>query len=146
MKFRKYEKILFLCTGNSCRSQIAEGIARNIFNSSYDIKSAGTENHGVNPNAIKILKEIEIDISEHRSKTINLNRLNQLDLIITLCGDAKDKCPILDDRVKHIHWDLKDPAKFQGTDLEIGSHFRSIRDLILNKIKELKVNLEKGNL
>ena len=140
------KKILFLCTGNSSRSQIAEGIARNIFNSSYDIKSAGTENHGVNPNAIKILKEIEIDISAYKSKTIDLNQLNQFNLIITLCGDAKDKCPILDDSVKHIHWDLNDPAEFQGTDLEIIVYFRNIRDLIITKIKELKNNSEKGNL
>ena len=140
------KKILFLCTGNSCRSQIAEGIADDIFDSNYHIESAGTEKHGINPNAIDTLKEIGIDISDHKSKSINLNQLNKFDLIITLCGDAKDKCSILDKGIKHIHWDLKDPAKFQGTDLEIGSHFRSIRDLILNKIKELKVNLEKGNL
>ena len=142
----KTKKILFLCTGNSCRSQIAEGIAHNIFNSSYHIESAGTEKHGVNPNAIKTLIEIGIDISTYKSKTISLDELNRFNLIITLCGDAKDKCPILDEGIKHIHWDLKDPAKFEGTDLEIASYFRNIRDLILNNIKELKISLEKGNL
>lgn len=139
-------KILFLCTGNSCRSQIAEGLANNIFDYSYNIESAGTEKHGVNPHAIKTLKEIGIDISNYKSKSINLDELNRFDLVITLCGDAKDKCPVLDDRVKHIHWDLKDPAKFQGTDLEVKAHFGYTRDLILNKIKQLKSNLEKGNL
>ena len=140
------KKILFLCTGNSCRSQIAEGIAHSIFDDSYQIESAGTEKHGVNPNAIQTLKEIDIDISSYTSKIIELSRLNDFDIIITLCGDAKDKCPVLDDRIKHIHWDLKDPAKFQGTDLEVKAHFSYTRDLILNKIKQLKSNLEKGNL
>ena len=140
------KKILFLCTGNSCRSQIAEGIADDIFNSNYYIESAGIKKYRVNPNAIKTLKEIGIDISDYKSKSINLNHLNQFHLVITLCGDAKDKCPILDGKIKHIHWDLKDPSKFQGTDLEITSHFRNTRNLILSKIKELKINLEKENL
>ena len=140
------KKILFLCTGNSCRSQIADGLANNIFDSSYYIESAGTEHHGVNPNAIKILKEIGIDISNYKSKSIKLDELNRFDLVITLCGDAKDKCPILDKGVKHIHWDLKDPAKFKGTESEIISQFRNTRSLILNYIEELKNNLEKGNL
>ena len=146
MKFREYGKILFLCTGNSCRSQIAEGIAHNIFDSKYHIESAGTEKHGVNPRAIDTLKEIGINITDYKSKTIDSNQLCQFDLIITLCGEAKDKCLILDKSIKHIHWDLKDPAKFEGTDLEIKDYFGKIRDLILNKIKKLKINLEKGNL
>ena len=140
------KKILFLCTGNSCRSQIAEGLANDIFDSSYNIESAGTEKHGVNPYAIKTLEDIGIDISNYKSKTINLDELNRFDLVITLCGDAKDKCPVLDSGLKHIHWDLRDPAKFEGSELEIMSHFGNTRDLILNNIKELKINLEKGNL
>ena len=140
------KKILFLCTGNSCRSQIAEGLANSILDSSYNIESAGTEAHGVNPNAIATLKEIGIDISNYKSKSIHLDELNRFDLVITLCGDAKDKCPILDKGVKHIHWDLKDPAKFKGTESEIISQFRNTRSLILNYIEELKNNLEKGNL
>ena len=72
--------------------------------------------------------------------------MNNFNLVITLCGDAKDKCPVLNQDVKHIHWDLNDPSKFKGSDLEIVSHFQKTRDLILSKIKELKINLEKGNL
>tara|TARA_Y100000748_G_scaffold257166_1_gene223756 strand:+ start:1044 stop:1469 length:426 start_codon:yes stop_codon:yes gene_type:complete len=140
------KKILFLCTGNSCRSQIAEGIAHSIFDDTYQIESAGTEKHGVNPNAIQTLKEIDIDISSYRSKTIELSRLNDFDIIITLCGDAKDKCPVLDKSVMHIHWGLEDPAKFKGSDSEIMSNFGKTRDLILNHMKELKLNLEKGVL
>ena len=140
------KKILFLCTGNSCRSQIAEGLAKSIFDSTYQIESAGTEIHGVNPNAIKTLKEINIDISSYRSKSISLNQLNRFDLVITLCGDAKDKCPALDYGIKHVHWDLRDPAKFKGTELEIASHFRNTRTLILKKINKLKIKLERGSL
>ena len=140
------KKILFLCTGNSCRSQIAEGLANSIFDSNYQIESAGTEIHGVNSNAIKTLKEINIDISSYRSKSISLNQLNRFDLVITLCGDAKDKCPALDYGIKHVHWDLRDPAKFKGTELEIASHFRNTRTLILKKINKLKIKLERGSL
>tara|TARA_B100000700_G_C14480879_1_gene595102 strand:+ start:138 stop:563 length:426 start_codon:yes stop_codon:yes gene_type:complete len=140
------KKILFLCTGNSCRSQIAEGLANSILDSSYNIESAGTEAHGVNPNAIATLKEIGVDISNYKSKSIHLDELNRFDLVITLCGDAKEKCPILNKGVKHIHWDLKDPAKFKGTETEIMSQFRNTRGLISNYIEELKNNLDKGNL
>ena len=142
----KSKKILFLCTGNSCRSQIAEAIARNIFDDSYYIESAGTENHGVNPNAVRTLKEIGIDISNYKSKTIELSHLSKFNLVITLCGDARDKCSILNQGVKHIHWNLKDPAKFKGNDLEIISNFQNIRDLIASKVKELKIKLEEGLL
>ena len=142
----KSKKILFLCTGNSCRSQIAEAIARNTFDDSCYIESAGTENHGVNPNAVRTLKEIGIDISNYKSKTIELSHLSKFNLVITLCGDARDKCPILNQGVKHIHWNLKDPAKFKGNDFEIISNFQNIRDLIASKVKELKIKLEEGLL
>ena len=142
----KSKKILFLCTGNSCRSQIAEAIARNTFDDSCYIESAGTENHGVNPNAVRTLKEIGIDISNYKSKTIELSHLSKFNLVITLCGDARDKWSILNQGVKHIHWNLKDPAKFKGNDFEIISNFQNIRDLIASKVKELKIKLEEGLL
>ena len=72
--------------------------------------------------------------------------MNRFDLVITLCGDAKDKCPALDYGIKHVHWDLRDPAKFNGTELEIASHFRNTRTLILKKINKLKIKLERGSL
>ena len=125
---------------------MAEGFAKNKLSDKYKIYSAGVEAHGMNPRTISVMNEIGIDISNYKSKNINLDQLNRFDLVITLCGDAKDKCPILDKGVKHIHWDLKDPAKFKGTDSEIMFHFGNTRDLILNNIKELKINLEKGNL
>ena len=141
----KKNKILFLCTGNSCRSQIAEALAQREFDENYYFHSAGVEAHGMNPYTVKTLAELDIDVSEKKSKIINDNELNNFDLIITLCGDARDKCPILESKVKHIHWDLKDPANFKGTEKETLSVYSNTRDLILENIIELKKQLMKGD-
>lgn len=139
----KKNKILFLCTGNSCRSQIAEALAQREFDGNYYFHSAGVEAHGMNPYTVKTLAELDIDVSEKKSKIINDNELNDFDLIITLCGDARDKCPILESKVKHIHWDLKDPANYKGTEKETLSVYSNTRDLILENIIELKKQLMK---
>ena len=139
----KKNKILFLCTGNSCRSQIAEALAQREFDENYYFHSAGVEAHGMNPYTVKTLAELDIDVSEKKSKIINDNELNDFDLIITLCGDARDKCPILESKVKHIHWDLKDPANYKGTEKETLSVYSNTRDLILENIIELKKQLMK---
>jgi len=141
----KKNKILFLCTGNSCRSQIAEALAQREFDENYYFHSAGVEAHGMNPYTVKTLAELDIDVSEKKSKIINDNELNNFDLIITLCGDARDKCPILESKVKHIHWDLKDPANYKGTEKETLSVYSNTRDLILENIIELKKQLMKGD-
>ena len=139
----KKNKILFLCTGNSCRSQIAEALAQREFDENYYFHSAGVEAHGMNPYTVKTLAELDIDVSEKKSKIINDNELNDFDLIITLCGDARDKCPILESKVKHIHWDLKDPANYKGTEKETLSVYSNTRDLILENIIELKKQIMK---
>ena len=131
------KNILFLCTGNSCRSQIAEGFGKKYL-LEHNISSAGTEAHGLNPNTIKTMNEIGVDISNQTSNKINQEDLNNYDLIITLCGDAKDKCPALKKSIKHIHWDLSDPANITGSDNEILKGYAKIRDQILVKIKLLK--------
>ena len=131
------KNILFLCTGNSCRSQIAEGFGKKYL-LEHNISSAGTEAHGLNPNTIKTMNEIGVDISNQTSKKINQEDLNNYDLIITLCGDAKDKCPALKKSIKHIHWDLSDPANITGSDNDILKGYAKIRDQILVKIKLLK--------
>ena len=131
------KKILFLCTGNSCRSQIAEGFAKNILPQNITIKSAGTEAHGLNPYTVHTMKEIGINISHHESKKINNNAINNFDLVITLCGDAKDKCPTLN-VTKHIHWDIPDPANFKGNELDTKQKYSEVRELILKKIKLFK--------
>ena len=131
------KNILFLCTGNSCRSQIAEGFGKKYL-LEYNVSSAGTEAHGMNPNTIKTMNEIGVDISNQISKKINQEDLNNYDLIITLCGDAKDKCPTFKKSIKHIHWDLSDPANIIGSDDDILKGYTKIRNQILVKIKLLK--------
>ena len=139
------KKLLFLCTGNSCRSQIAEGIAKKTLGDNYNIESAGTEAHGVNANAITTLLEIGIDISNNQSKRVKTMNLTGFDLIITLCGDARDKCPIFSSDIEHIHWDIEDPAVLIGNIAEVENKYSQTRDLILEKIKNLKITLEKQN-
>ena len=131
------KKLLFLCTGNSCRSQMAEGFSSNKSNHHYNIFSAGVEAHGLNSKAIRVMGELGIDISNQQSKSISEDELSQYDIIITLCGDAKDRCPILSEQTNHTHWDLEDPAKARGTEREILDTYRKVRDQIRDKINLL---------
>jgi len=126
--------IYFLCTGNSCRSQIAEGWGKNLAKSKAEIYSAGVEAHGLNPRAVATMLEAGIDISEHTSKLIDPELLNRADYVITLCGDANDKCPMTPSHVRRLHWGFEDPAKVTGTDDEIEAKFREVRDAIRDKI------------
>lgn len=131
-------KIYFLCTGNSCRSQIAEGYGKAILpTDEFEIKSAGIEQHGLNPRAVQVMAEEGIDISTQTSDLIDMDYFNQADLIITLCGDAKDKCPVIPKGIKHVHWDLEDPAKATGKEEEIINKFREIRDDIKSRVANL---------
>ena len=130
------KKIYFLCTGNSCRSQIADGLAKSILNSNeWEVRSAGIEAHGINPRAVKIMNEINIDISQNKSEIIDIDYLNASDLVITLCGDALDNCPVIPKNVEHQHWGLEDPAKATGTEGEIMAMFRETREEIERRIK-----------
>ena len=131
-------KIYFLCTGNSCRSQIAEGYGKAILpTDEFEIKSAGIEQHGLNPRAVQVMAEEGIDISTQTSDLIDMDYFNQADLIITLCGDAKDKCPVIPKGIKHVHWDLEDPAKATGTEEEIINKLREIRDDVKSRVANL---------
>jgi arsenate reductase len=127
--------IYFLCTGNSCRSQMAEGFGKKYLSDDYEVRSAGIEAHGLNPNAVAVMKEAGIDISNHESKLIDPDLLNRAYLIVTLCGDAEDRCPMTPPQVRREHWGFDDPAKAQGTPEEIWSVFQNVRDGIANKIK-----------
>jgi arsenate reductase len=137
MEVQNMEKpiIYFLCTGNSCRSQMAEGFARKYFGDKYDVQSAGIEAHGVNPNAIKAMKEVGIDISGQQSSTIDTGLLNKADYVITLCGDANDKCPMTPPHVNRDHWGFDDPAKAEGTEEEKWAVFQRVRDEMEARIK-----------
>lgn len=129
-------KIYFLCTGNSCRSQIAEGYGHQ-FLEGWEVRSAGVETHGLNPRAVEVMAEDGVDISNQKSELIDINYFNSCDLVITLCGDALDKCPIIPNEVNHEHWDLQDPARVSGSDDQILEAFRNTRDLIKVQVEKL---------
>lgn len=128
-------KIMFLCTGNSCRSQIADGIAKHLGSNRFEIYSAGLEAHGLNPRAIEVMNEIGIDISDHTSDKIDQKLLNEMDYAITLCGDAEERCPLTPPSVTKMHWPFDDPAKATGTEEEILEQFREVRDLIAKRLE-----------
>ena len=127
--------VYFLCTGNSCRSQMAEGFGRKYLGEKYAVHSAGIEAHGVNPKAVKVMKEVGVDIANQESKTIDSKLLNHADYVITLCGDAEDKCPTTPPHVKRYHWGFDDPAKADGTEEEKWAVFQRVRDQIEERIK-----------
>src|SRR5690625_3191858 len=126
------KNILVLCTGNSCRSQIAEGYLRHYANEKAEIYSAGVETRGVNPKAIAIMQEDEMDISTHTSNHIDVYREIYFDDVITVCDHDKDHCPYVPVKVKKFHYNFTVPAKATGTDEEIYEQFRQVR----NQIKE----------
>ncbi|MFU0789065.1 arsenate reductase (thioredoxin) [Virgibacillus proomii] len=128
--------IYFLCTGNSCRSQMAEGFGKKYLSDEYDVYSAGIETHGLNTNAVKAMKEAGIDISNQTSDIIDPEILNNATLVITLCGDAEDNCPMTPPYVKRWHWGFDDPAKAEGTEEENWAVFQRVRDEIEQRIKK----------
>jgi len=130
------KKILFLCTGNSCRSQMAEGFARELGKGVLEVHSAGLSPHGVNPRAVAVMKEIGIDISNQTSKAIDESLLKQMDIVITLCDDAAESCPWTPPNIKRIHWSLRDPAKAMGDEEEIMREFRNTRDEIRARVSD----------
>ena len=127
--------LYFLCTGNSCRSQMAEAWGKKILGEEWEVLSAGIEAHGVNPNAVKAMKEVGIDISSQTSDLIDSEILNGADFVVTLCGDAADKCPMTPQHVKRAHWGFDDPAKAEGTDEEKWKFFQRVRDEIGARIE-----------
>ena len=130
-------QVYFLCTGNSCRSQMAEGYARK-YHPEWDIQSAGLEKHGLNPRAVQTMADDGLDISHQVSTLIDDDYLFSSDLIITLCGDANDKYPVTPSNIKRVHWDLEDPAKITGTEEEIAQAFAKTRDLIKIYVQNLE--------
>ncbi|MCJ0932497.1 arsenate reductase (thioredoxin) [Virgibacillus halodenitrificans] len=134
----KEKTIYFLCTGNSCRSQMAEGWAKKILGDRWTVKSAGIEAHGLNPNAVKAMKEVGVDISDQKSETIDSETLNNATLAVTLCGDAADKCPMTPPHVRREHWGFDDPAKAEGTEEARWEVFQRVRDEIGERIKQFE--------
>ncbi len=129
------KKILVLCTGNSCRSQIAEGYLRYFAGDKAEVYSAGIETHGVNPRAIETMKEDGIDISKHTSNNIDEYRNVDFDFVITVCDNAKERCPYFPAKAKKFHQNFTDPAKATGTEEEIKEKFRQVRQQIKDYCK-----------
>ena len=140
-------KVLFLCTGNSCRSQMAEGWARALKADSIQAFSAGLVAHGQNPNAIKVMAEAGVDITSQASKTLASLGDQVFDVVITVCGDADEKCPIFPGRTRKIHHGFDDPpklAKDAKTEDEALGHYRRVRDEIKAYIQTLPGALEQA--
>lgn len=123
-------KVLVLCTGNSCRSQIAEGYLKHFAGDSAEIYSAGVETHGVNPKAILTMKEDGIDIANHTSNNIEEYHHINFEFVITVCDNAKERCPYFPTNAKMFHYNFPDPAKAVGTEEEILAEFRNVRQMI----------------
>jgi arsenate reductase len=124
------KKILVLCTGNSCRSQIAHGYLNFLGNNQLEVYSAGIETHGVNPKAIQVMKEDGIDISHHTSNNVNEYANLEFDFVLTVCDNAKENCPYFPAKVKTFHHNFPDPAKAIGTPDQVFEEFRKVRDMI----------------
>ena len=128
-------KVLFLCTGNSCRSQMAEGLLRHLAGDRFEVVSAGTEPSTVNPLAIVAMREIGIDISGHRSKAAAEFLREHFAYVITVCNNANERCPIFPFASQRLHWPLDDPAAATGSEEARMSVFRRVRDEIAQRVR-----------
>jgi arsenate reductase len=136
------EKILVLCTGNSCRSQIADGYLKHFAGDRAEVYSAGVETHGVNPRAIAIMAEDGIDISQNTSNNVSEYTGIDFDYVITVCDNAKERCPVFPSKAKQFHHNFPDPAKATGTEEVVMAEFRKVREMI----KEYTRNFVAENL
>jgi arsenate reductase (thioredoxin) len=126
-------KVLILCTGNSCRSHLAEGILRHVAGDLFEVHSAGSKPAGyVHPKAIAVMQELGIDIAHHQSKHLDQFLNAGIQTVITVCGNASDACPVFPGKVSRHHWGFRDPAHAQGSEEEVLGVFRDVRDQILN--------------
>jgi arsenate reductase (thioredoxin) len=129
------KRILVLCTGNSARSQMGEGLFRHEGRGAYAVESAGTHPSRVRPEAIGVMKELGIDISDHRSKSVDEFAGQNFDYVVTVCDNARDNCPVFPGGTERIHWSFEDPAAVEGAEEERLAAFRRIRDQIHEKVK-----------
>lgn len=146
METSPYIKVMFLCTGNSCRSQMAEGFARKFGKGLLEPYSAGLVAAGVHPRAIAVMKELDIDISSQKSKTIDEKLLLTMDMVVTLCDNAEEACPLMPARIRRFHWPIRDPVNTIGTTEEVMQDFRRARDEIRTRVEVLirKLIQERG--
>jgi len=129
--------VMFVCTGNSARSQMAEGFARHLGGGRIEAHSAGVEPSRLNPFAVRAMQEKGIDISGQTSKAFDEVLARRMDVVVTVCGNADERCPVLPLEVKRLHWPLEDPAAARGTDADVLARFREIRDQIEARVSAL---------
>lgn len=129
-------RVLFLCTANSCRSQMAEGLLRHLGGDRFEVISAGTEPRSVNPNAIEAMAEIGVDISAHESKGVKPFLGQHLGYVITVCDRVAERCPIFPGAVKRLEWRFSDPAAVTGPDVVRQRAFREVRDQLAARIRQ----------
>lgn len=129
--------ILFVCTGNSCRSQMAEGWLRSLSGNRFVADSGGIEAHGQHPRAVAVMREVGVDISNQQSTVLSDAQLQRADRVITVCGHADESCPMLPPGTLKEHWPLDDPARAEGSEEEIMAQFRASRDEIRQRVAEL---------
>jgi len=125
---------MFLCTGNSCRSQMAQGWAKTLAPDLVDARSAGIEAHGQNRYAIEVMAEVDIDISQQQSISVNSEMLEWADLVVTLCDNAEEQCPVVNPHTVKLHLPLADPAKIKGSEQEILDEFHQARDKVKKRV------------
>ncbi len=135
MDAKTKKSVLFLCTGNSCRSQMAEGLLRHFAGDRFDVTSAGTNPVGLNAGAVEVMNEVGIDISQHRSKSVTELAARQFDYVITVCDQAKESCPVLPELPTTLHWSFEDPAAATGPNTERRAVFHRVRDEIAARIR-----------
>ena len=143
---RRRSKVLFLCTHNSARSQMAEGLLRHLAGDRFEAMSAGTEATRVRPLAVRAMEEIGIDVSGQESKTLDRYLEESFDYVITVCDDAKEACPFFPGAANRLHWSFEDPSKAEGSEEEQLVVFRSVRDRIRRRIEEELVGAERQAL
>lgn len=131
------KRVLILCTGNSARSQMAEGLFRHLAGDTFEVESAGTIASFVRPQAIAVMAEIGIDISGHRSKCLDEFLGEPFDYVITVCDNAAENCPVFPGKATRIHWSFDDPAEAKGSDADKLAAFRRVRDEIRGRLAEL---------
>ena len=138
-------RVLIVCTGNSCRSQMAEGLLRHFSKGQFEVESAGTHPSFVHPLSIKVMKEIGIDISHHTSKSVEQFIDEQFDYVITVCDSARESCPYFPNAKKRLHIPFEDPVTSWGDEEKRMDKFREVRDQIKEKIQELSPRLQSGD-
>lgn len=127
--------VLFLCTGNSCRSQMAEGWLRHLAGDRFEVASAGTHPAGLNPRAVDVMREAGVDIAGHRSKRVDEFAGRSVDYVITVCDRAKESCPVFPGKASVLHWSFDDPAEAAGLETDRMAVFRRVRDEIADSIR-----------